>query len=230
MFDYVQNLLSELSYHRKLKAAAETLELNPLVDWWLKFSYEPRMRDVLYKMPPPLHVPISDEEVLIACNVIESVQHGQFDPDAYLGGSLRPKKLSFWSNFWGCFFALPVILFLIWDLTVNPKIPLILGLVIGIFGCAPLIPFISYIMQARRLRFGVHIEKFYFALFPALALGLFFLTDRLVGYWIDTDFSRWEAIFWTTYFAFTSIILTVIIDCYLIKLLKRKIHIRRMET
>ena len=123
-----------------------------------------------------------------------------------------------------------ILLFLGWDLIVNPKIPLLLGLVIGISGCAPLIPLFSYFLQARRLKFGVYLEQLYFALFSVLGFSMLFLGEWLAGHWENIAFSKWEAIFWTAYFVFTSIAITVIIDCYMTRLLKKRIHERRMET
>jgi len=237
MIKYFKNLFAELAFFKLCRDTMCDVSINPLLEWWSEHDCDPRLFDVIQRMPPSLAVPLADEEVFIAWDIATDVQNRNISRNAVIAGRAT-------SSVWAICSMGFVVLLLIFILfrSVSYFLPGPPRVVEVIFIAAPILtagvfmPFAGFGDKIALLNYGTSnfvpwIVGMMVFLFSIVGGGILILNRNDI--WTDID-----QLFLTAQHAvgiiFSSLLVSVaialVLYCYSIRHIKHLIHLRRTQT
>jgi len=230
MLTYLKNLIAELSFFRHRRETMRDISQNPLLDWWREHDFDPRFADLFFKMPPSLVYPVTDEEVFIAIDLAENIRFKNYDREALKAGQFKPSKITRLKNAAPPVFAILVVFAL--DLLSSISAGFDPGFLFNLYVYMLLLLFSPLIWFYRNIwHVKCGIRDAWPGNFTLLTITYILLLSQylpvmdLHGKTADKTLAL--------QFVVLLMILSVFVYfliCYSIRLVKQKIHQRRMET
>ena len=230
MFNFLKNLIAELSFFKLRRETMKDIHINPLLEWWYENDYDNRLMDVFFKMPPNLATLVDDEEVLVAMDLIEKIRGRMYDKEALSKGEIKLSKFLQTSHYLLPFSILMIVISFGFGLSITGIDATFLGL--GYFYC--LIGFITPLgwVYRKMNAMKIGIRNIWPGLLKGLALGLplWFLLM-----WAMNNVAPKLTVVPEYIYILVMLVLILPVTiylgfCFAIRYVKQQIHLRRMET